>query len=157
VKTTEKSPILEIKDLSTYFITFGGERVVKAVDTVSLSANYGDTLALIGESGCGKSTLASSILQVLPEAGRIVGGQIFFEREDLLQKTNREMTKIRGRKIAMILQDPMTSLNPVFTVGNQIGETLSYHLGLRHSSLVKRIKELISAVQIPQPERRMKQ
>lgn len=154
-----KEPILQVQGLITNFSTFDGieERVVKAVDDVSFDIAYGDTVALIGESGCGKSTLALSILQVLPPAGRIVGGKILFEGENLLEKSPREMTKIRGQKIAMILQDPMMSLNPVFTVGNQIGETLRYHLGLHNEALKQRIEELILAVNIPQPETRMKQ
>jgi len=155
--TTNNNKILEVESLTTHFVTFGGERVVRAVENVSFSASQGDTMAFIGESGCGKSTLALSILQVLPEAGRIVGGKILFNGEDLLLKKPREMTKIRGKEISIILQDPMTSLNPVFTVGNQIGETLSYHLRLRGNALVERIKKLIRDVQIPHPERRMRQ
>ena len=156
---TNKKSILQVEGLTTHFLSYSGmdKRVVKAVDNVSFRVNSGDTLALIGESGCGKSTLALSILQVLPPAGRIVEGKILFEGEDLLEKTRKELTKIRGVKISMILQDPMMSLNPVFTVGNQIGETLRYHLKLRGHALLERMKELILSVKIPEPERRIKQ
>ena len=155
----EEKPILEVIHLTTHFSTYSGTetRVVKAVDDVSFNLSQGDTVALIGESGCGKSTLALSILQVLPPAGRVVGGEILFEGENLLEKSPQEMNKIRGEKISMILQDPMMSLNPVFTVGDQIGEGLHYHRGLRGHALIQRIKELLSEVKIPEPDTRIKQ
>jgi oligopeptide/dipeptide ABC transporter ATP-binding protein len=152
----EKKPILQVVDLVTHFESYE-KRVVKAVDRVSFKVNSGDTLALIGESGCGKSTLALSILQVLPPSARIVSGKVLFEGEDLLKKSPQEMTRIRGEKISMILQDPMMALNPVFTVGNQIGETLRYHRKLHGQALKERIKELLLSVRIPEPERRIKQ
>jgi len=157
MRTMEKEPLLQVLGLTTYFFTFARTRIVKAVDDVSFEVNIGDRLALIGESGCGKSTVAASILRVLPPSGETVGGKILFEGEDLLQKSNKEMTQIRGRKIAMILQDPMMSLDPVFTIGEQIGETLERHAGLRGDALMRRVKELLLAVQIPEPERRMRQ
>jgi oligopeptide/dipeptide ABC transporter ATP-binding protein len=153
----EKKPLLQVNGLTTHFFSNGGKRVVKAVDGVSFEINEGDRLALIGESGCGKSTVALSILQVLPPAARIVGGTIFFEGEDLLKKSPAEMTDIRGKKIAMILQDTMLSLDPVFTVGDQIRETLRAHTPLRGNALEYRIQELLLSVKIPQPMRRMKQ
>jgi len=149
--------ILQVKGLTTYFFGFEEKRIVKAVDGVSFDIHYGDSVALIGESGCGKTTIALSILKVLPPGGRIVGGRILFEGEDLLEKDQREMTKIRGRKISMILQDPMVSLDPVFTVGEQIGETLRQHFRLRGNPLIRRIKELFLDVKIPEPESRIKQ
>jgi len=109
--------LLQVIGLTTYFFTFGRTRIVKAVDNVSFEVKSGGRLALIGESGCGKSTVAASILRVLPPSGETVGGKVIFEGEDLLQKSNPEMTRLRGRKIAMILQDPMMSLDPVFTIG----------------------------------------
>jgi oligopeptide/dipeptide ABC transporter ATP-binding protein len=112
---------------------------------------------LIGESGCGKSTVAASLLRVLPPSGETVSGKVLFEGEDLLQKSNQEMTQVRGKKIAMILQDPMMSLDPVFTIGEQIGETLERHTGLRGDALMQRVKELLLAVRIPEPERRIRQ
>lgn len=155
----EAKHILEVHDLTTYFSVFNGfeKKTVKAVDRVSFSVKTGDTVAIIGESGCGKSTLALSILRVLPETAMGLGGRIIFEGEDLLQKNRSEMSRIRGKKIAMILQDPMMSLNPVFTIGNQIGETLRYHQGLRKQALKERVNELLLDVRIPEPERRMKQ
>jgi len=149
--------LLQVIGLTTYFFTFGRTRIVKAVDNVSFEVKSGGRLALIGESGCGKSTVAASILRVLPPSGETVGGKIVFEGEDLLQKSNAEMTRVRGRKIAMILQDPMMSLDPVFTIGEQIGETLERHTPLRGESLIRRIKELLLAVRIPEPDRRIKQ
>lgn len=154
---TNKEPLLQVVGLTTHFITFGGKRVVKAVDKISFEANHGDTLALIGESGCGKSTVALSILGVLPTAARRVEGQVFFEGEDLLRKSPKEMTRIRGKEISMILQDPMISLDPVFTVGYQVGETVRKHTELRGERLIQRIKELLLSVEIPAPERRLKQ
>jgi oligopeptide/dipeptide ABC transporter ATP-binding protein len=148
--------LLQIKDLSTNFVDSLGKRTVKAVDKVSLDVKYGDRLALIGESGCGKTTIALSILQVLPPAGQIVGGKVLLEGEDLLEKSQQEMTKVRGRRIAMIPQDPMISLDPVFTIGEQIGETLRHHYGLRGQSLIKRVKELLTAVKISEPGTRIK-
>lgn len=148
--------LLQVRGLSTYFVDSGGKRIVKAVQGVSFNVNYNDTLALIGESGCGKTTIALSILRVLPPGGQIMEGKILFEGEDLLEKNQQEMTKIRGRKISMILQDPMVSLDPVFTVGEQIGETLHQHYGLRGYSLIQRIKELLLAVKIPEPETRIR-
>jgi peptide/nickel transport system ATP-binding protein len=148
--------LLQIKDLSTNFVDSLGKRTVKAVDKVSLDVKYGDRLALIGESGCGKTTIALSILQVLPPAGQIVGGEVLLEGEDLLKKSQREMTKVRGRRISMIPQDPMISLDPVFTIGEQIGETLRHHYRLRGQSLIKRVKELLTAVKISEPETRIK-
>lgn len=150
-------PLLQVVDLSTYFFGFGGKRVVKAVDNVSFEARRGESLALIGESGSGKSTVANSILRVLPPGARTVGGAIRFEGEDLLAKSPREMARIRGKKISMILQDPMMSLDPVFSVGDQIGETLRRHCGTRGGPLAERIRELLEAVRIPEPARRMKQ
>jgi oligopeptide/dipeptide ABC transporter ATP-binding protein len=124
---------------------------------VSFEVYPGDRLALIGESGCGKSTVAASLLRVLPPSGETVSGKVLFEGEDLLQKSNQEMTRVRGKKIAMILQDPMMSLDPVFTIGEQIGETLERHTGLRGDALMRRVKELLLAVRIPEPERRIRQ
>jgi oligopeptide/dipeptide ABC transporter ATP-binding protein len=155
--TPEKKPLLQVMGLSTHFFSFGGKRVVKAVDRVSFEIYDGDRVALIGESGCGKSTVSLSILQVLPPGARIVEGKVLFEGENLLEKTTEEMTRIRGKKIAMILQDTMLSLDPVFTIGNQIRETLQAHTELRGDALEQRIKELILAVRIPEPDRRMKQ
>ena len=106
---------------------------MRAVDDVSLSINAGETLGIVGESGSGKSTLALTILRVLPPAARIVGGRMWFEGEDLVQKSDAEMRHIRGKRIAMILQDPMASLNPLFTIGNQVAEPIRVHEGTRRA------------------------
>jgi oligopeptide/dipeptide ABC transporter ATP-binding protein len=157
MRAVEKKPLLHVVGLTTYFFSFARTRIVKAVDNVSFEVYPGDRLALIGESGCGKSTVAASLLRVLPPSGETVSGKVLFEGEDLLQKSNQEMTQVRGKKIAMILQDPMMSLDPVFTIGEQIGETLERHTSLRGDALMRRVKELLLAVQIPEPERRIRQ
>jgi oligopeptide/dipeptide ABC transporter ATP-binding protein len=128
--------------------------VVRAVDDVSLTLEAGQTLGIVGESGSGKTTLALSILRLLPPAARIVSGELLFEGEDLLKKSDREMRKIRGKRIAMILQDPMASLNPLFTVGDQIGESLRVHEGSSRGTATQRAKDLLTAVKIPAPEAR---
>ena len=153
----EKNILLQVIGLKTHFFSFARTRIVKAVDDVSFDVHAGDRLAVIGESGCGKSTVAASLLRVLPPSGGTVSGKILFEGEDLLQKSNQEMNEIRGRKIAMILQDPMMSLDPVFTIGDQIGETLKRHTALRGDCLIQRIKDLLVAVNIQEPSRRIKQ
>ena len=157
MKPLENSTLLEVVGLTTHFFSFARTRVVKAVDNVSFTVKRGARLALIGESGCGKSTVAASLLRVLPPSGETVGGKILFEGEDLMLKSNREMTEIRGKQIGMILQDPMMSLDPVFTIGDQIGETLFKHACLKGLSLIERIKELLTAVKISEPARRLKQ
>ena len=157
MRTMEKKPLLQVVGLTTYFYSFVRTRIVKAVDHVSFEVYPGDRLALIGESGCGKSTVAASLLRVLPPSGETVSGEVFFEGEDLLRKSNQEMNQVRGKKIGMILQDPMMSLDPVFTIGEQIGETLERHTGLRGGARMRRVKELLLAVRIPEPERRIRQ
>lgn len=146
---------LEVRDLRTYFFTRRG--VLKAVDGVSFSLSEGETLGLVGESGCGKSVTCLSLLQLLPKpAGRIVGGEIFLDGEDLLKKSENEMRKIRGKKISIILQDPMTSLNPVLSIGNQVNEPIRLHQGLRGSKLRDRTKKIIQMVRIPSPEEQLR-
>ena len=115
------APLLELQNLSTHYVSAQGTRVVRAVDDVSLRINAGETLGIVGESGSGKSTLALTILRILPPAARIVSGKMLFEGEDLLHKSDAEMRHVRGKRIAMILQDPMASLNPLFTIGDQVG------------------------------------
>ena len=148
--------VLQIHDLQTHFFTFGGTRVVKAVDGVSFTLHAGETLGLVGESGSGKTTTCLSIVGLVPRAARIVGGSIVFEGEDLARKTEREMRRIRGRRIAMILQDPMASLNPLFTIGRQVAEPAFFHQHLRGRPLRERVQELLRAVRIPSPEWRMR-
>ncbi len=147
-------PLLEVRDLRTYIYTRRG--IVKAVDGASFSVHAGETLGIVGESGSGKSMTCLSILRLVPEpGGRIVGGEIVFGGESLLTRSPEEMRRLRGSQIAMILQDPMASLNPAMTVGEQIAETLSLHRGLRGRALDERVLELLRQVRISDPERRV--
>jgi len=150
-------PLLELKQLQTYFISSKGTRIVKAVDGVSFTLAEGETLGIVGESGSGKTVTSLSILRLLPAAARIVGGEIWFGGENLVTKSEPEMRRVRGSQITMILQDPLMSLNPLFTIGEQIAEPLRIHLGMRGGTLVERIKELLRGVRIPSPEVRMRE
>lgn len=144
--------LLEVKDLKTYFYTDDG--VVKAVDGVNFSVEAGKTIGIVGESGCGKSITAMSILRLIPDPpGRIVNGEVIFEGEDLTKVSDERIREIRGNNISMIFQEPMTSLNPVFTVGYQIGEVLMLHQKLSEEEARERAIEMISLVGIPNPER----
>lgn len=145
---------LEVKDLKTYFFTRSG--VVKAVDGVSFQVGEGETLGIVGESGSGKSITCLSLLRLVPPpAGRIVSGEVWLNGEDLLKKSIQEIRKIRGSAISMILQDPMTSLNPVFTIGNQLSEPIIIHQGLDKKSAWEKAKEMLGLVRIPLPEIRV--
>src|SRR4030095_9791251 len=144
--------ILEVEDLHTYCFTRWG--VVKAVDGVSFSLRQGEALGIVGESGCGKTMTALSLLRLVPRpAARIVKGAIRLEGENLLDKSEREMRSIRGRRISMILQDPQPSLNPVFTVGNQLIEAIKIHHRDGHRSLVQRAIDSFKQVRLGAPER----
>jgi oligopeptide/dipeptide ABC transporter ATP-binding protein len=149
-------PLLEVSDLQTHFFTFGGTRIVKAVDGVSFTLREGETLGLVGESGSGKTTTCLSIVGLLPRAARIVGGSVRFEGDELTRKSQRELRQIRGRKIAVILQDPMASLNPLFTIFRQVAEPAYFHQQLRGRTLRERVTRLLGAVRIPSPEWRMR-
>jgi oligopeptide/dipeptide ABC transporter ATP-binding protein len=150
-------PVLEVKQLQTYFFSAQGTRVVKAVDGVSFTLNEGETLGVVGESGSGKTVTSISLLRLLPPAARIVGGEIWFQGENLLTKSEREMRELRGSQLTMILQDPMMSLNPLFTIGEQIAEPLRIHRRMRGARLVERVKELLRGVRIPSPEVRLRE
>src|SRR5438132_8095936 len=128
------TPLLELENLSTHYVSAQGTRVVRGVDDVSLRIHPGETLGIVGESGSGKSTLALTIMRVLPPAARIVGGRMLLEGEDLVRKSETEMEHIRGKRIAMILQDPMMSLNPLFTIGDQVAEPIRVHEGERRAT-----------------------
>ena len=128
-------PLLQVSGLQTQYVSFGGNRVVKAVDGISFTLQAGETLGIVGESGCGKTTTCLSIVGLLPAGARIVGGTIEFEGRDLVQLGPREMRHVRGAQIAMILQDPMASLNPLFSIYYQVSEPAYYHRGLRGSRL----------------------
>jgi oligopeptide/dipeptide ABC transporter ATP-binding protein len=151
------SPLLEIRNLGVHYVTARGTRVTPAVDQVSFSLDAGETLGIVGESGSGKTTLALSLLRLLPTAARFVSGEMRFEGRDLLTLSDKEMRKVRGKRIAMILQDPMASLNPLFTIGNQVGEPLRAHEGASRKSAWAQARELLRAVKIPAPEARVKE
>jgi len=147
--------LLEIRNLQTSFFTPRG--VVKAVDGVSFEIEGGETLGLVGESGCGKSVTALSIMQLVPQPqGRIVSGEIVFEGQDLCRLPEKQLGKIRGAKIGMVFQEPMTSLNPVYTVGNQIAEPIQLHLGLGKKQAQDMAAQMLQQVGIPSPRERLK-
>jgi oligopeptide transport system ATP-binding protein len=148
------APLLAVRDLKTHFFTADG--VLRAVDGVSFDVRAGEALGIVGESGCGKSVTALSILRLVPDPpGKIVGGEILFEGRDILQCTEAEMRSLRGDHIAMIFQDPMTSLNPVLPIGRQVGEALRLHKGLGADAARKRAVELLEMVGIPSPDSRL--
>ena len=147
--------MLEVKDLRTSFFTPAGE--VKAVNGVSFNLDHGKVLGIVGESGSGKSVTAYSILQILTHPGRIVGGSIRFNGQELVGLSDNEMRKIRGNKISIIFQDPMTSLNPVYTVGNQLMEAIRIHTGRSREQAKARAAEMLTLVGINEPEKRLKQ
>ncbi|MDP6402555.1 MAG: ABC transporter ATP-binding protein [SAR202 cluster bacterium] len=147
--------LLEIKDLATHFFTPDG--VVKAVDGISYYLDEGEVLGIVGESGCGKSVSALSVMRLVASPpGRTVAGEVFFEGEDLLNVDETEMRHIRGNRIAMVFQEPMTSLNPVLTIGRQITETLELHQGMNKQQSNERATELLRLVGIPDAARRLK-
>jgi oligopeptide/dipeptide ABC transporter ATP-binding protein len=148
------APVLEIENLQTFFFTPGG--VLRAVDGVSYAVRAGETLGVVGESGCGKSVTALSVLRLVADPpGRIVGGAIRFAGADLLDLSEAEMERIRGNDISMIFQEPMTSLNPLMTVGRQIAEAIALHRGLTRRDAMERAVEMLRRVHIPEPERRV--
>ena len=150
---THNDRLLEIHDLETHFIT--SEGTARAVDGVSLHVERGETLGLVGESGCGKSVTSLSILRLVPSPpGRIVGGEIVFKGRDLLTNSEPEMRKIRGNEISMIFQEPMTALNPVFTVGDQIAEVFRIHRGMSRKEAMARAIDMMDRVRIPAPHQR---
>ena len=150
------APLLDVQGLKTYFFTRDG--VVRAVDGVSFSVGRGETLAVVGESGCGKSVTSLSILRLIASPpGRTVEGRVLFEGRDLLELPEPEMRKIRGDAISMIFQEPMTSLNPVLTIGHQIAEVLVLHRRLSRENAMLRSIEMLRLVRIPEPERRVTQ
>jgi oligopeptide transport system ATP-binding protein len=141
--------LLEVNGLKTQFFTQDG--VVKAVDDVSFFVNEGETLGIVGESGCGKSVSVLSVMRLIAQPpGKIVGGEVLFDGQDLLKVSDDEIRKVRGNKIAMIFQDPMTSLNPVLTIGRQIREALELHMGMSTDESRKRSAELLAMVGIPE-------
>ena len=151
-RKVDAGTLLEVRDLRTHFATADG--LVKAVDGVSFSIRNGATLGVVGESGCGKSVTALSVMRLIERPGRIVSGTIRFGAQNLTEVSDDEMREIRGNSISMIFQEPMTSLNPVFTCGNQIAEAVSIHGGLSGREARKRAIEMLAQVGIPDAERR---
>lgn len=148
------SPVLEIDNLRTWFLTARG--IGRAVDGVDLSLSGGETLGVVGESGSGKTMLSLSVLGLVPRPGRIVGGAVRFKGLDLVRASAAELRKVRGNAISMIFQEPMTSLNPVFRVGEQIAEAVRLHRGLGKAEALERAREMLAQVGIPDPDRRLK-
>ncbi|NHN31731.1 ABC transporter ATP-binding protein [Paenibacillus agricola] len=143
--------LLEVLDLKTHFKTEEG--IVPSVNGVTFSVNKGETLAIVGESGCGKSVTSLSIIGLIADSGEVVGGQILFQGQDLLQMSKKEIRKLRGNKISMIFQEPMTSLNPVFTIGNQIGEVIRIHQKADKKEAREKSIKMLELVGIPNPNK----
>src|SRR5438093_24457 len=150
------APLLAVEGLTTHYVSARGTRVTRAVEDVSFTLGDGETLGIVGESGSGKTTLALSLLRLLPPAARTIAGAIRFEGENLLTKSEAELRHIRGKRMAMILQDPMASLNPLFTIGDQVGEPLRVHEGVSRRGAWERARELLGAVRISAPDARVR-
>lgn len=152
----KQETVLEVKNLQTYF--YSSEGVAKAVDGVSFTLQKGETLGIVGESGCGKSMTSLSLLRLVPSPpGKIINGEILLNNTDILKLSDEELRKIRGNKISMIFQEPMTSLNPVLSVGEQIAESIRLHQGLSRKEAWQKAVDMIRLVGIPAPEKRAKQ
>lgn len=143
--------LLNIQRLSTHFPTENEAGVVSAVEAVNLKIGRGEIVGLVGESGCGKTVTALSIMRLIPSPGRIVDGEIWFEKENLMAKSESEMRKIRGNRISMIFQEPMSSLNPVLTIGEQIAEAIKWHQGLSKAQAKSKVVEMLELVGVPAP------
>lgn len=148
----KQDTVLEVKNLQTYF--YSSEGVAKAVDGVSFTLQKGETLGIVGESGCGKSMTSLSLLRLVPSPpGKIINGEILLNNTDILKLSDEELRKIRGNKISMIFQEPMTSLNPVLSVGEQIAESIRLHQGLSRKEAWQKAVDMIRLVGIPAPEK----
>ena len=150
-------PLLRVSGLRTVYSAFGGQRLVRAVEDVSFTIDRGETLGLVGESGSGKTTTCLSLVRLLPRGARIEAGTVDFGGQDLLRLSEKEMERVRGGRIAMILQDPMASLNPVFSIADQVGEPAYFHRDQRGAALRERVNALLRAVRIPSPEVRARE
>jgi oligopeptide/dipeptide ABC transporter ATP-binding protein len=149
------APVVDVRNLQTHLVTRWG--TIRAVDGISFAVGEAETLGIVGESGSGKSMTCLSLIRLAPRpAARILGGQVLLDGEDLLQKSDREMQQIRGKKVAMILQDPMSSLNPVFSIGMQMREPVRSYHGLHGAALMQRAAELLASVRILSPEQRLR-
>ncbi len=151
---TESSILLQVRELKTYFYTSDG--TIPAVDGVTFHLEEGETLAVVGESGCGKSVTALSVMRLIASPGKVISGEVIFQGIDLLKQPDNSMYMVRGSQISMIFQEPMTSLNPVFTIGDQIAEALIIHQNLSKEQALKRTVDLLKQVKIPEPEKRVK-
>ncbi len=151
----DNNNLVEVKNLEVSFFTYAGE--VKAVRGISYNLKPGEVMGIVGESGSGKSVSSYGLMGIIPEPGRVIGGQILFEGQDVTAMSEKELLKIRGKDISMIFQDPMTSLNPLFTIGNQIEESLKKHTSMTKDERQKRMVDLLTLVGINQPEKRLKQ
>ncbi len=149
--------LLKVTDLYAHFSLFGGSRVVKAIDGINFTLEQGETMGLVGESGCGKTTTCHAIFRLLPPAGKIASGSIEFDGQDLMELSEGEMRQIRGRDMGMILQDPMASLDPLFTIMDQVAEPAHHHRGMRGGNLREKVVDLLRSVRIPSPEVRMRE
>lgn len=147
-------PILAIKGLKTHFFTYNG--VVRAVDGVDLTVNRNEVVGIVGETGCGKSVTVRSTMGLVPDPGRIVNGRILLDGENLLEKGDAELRRIRGSRMSMIFQNPLSSLNPVFTIGNQVGHVISIHQNKNKKEARRRAVEVFELVRLPDPERLLK-
>ncbi len=154
IQKSKNSSMLSIQDLKTYFFTRQG--AARAVDGVDIEVNRNEAVGIVGESGCGKTTVAFSIMRLVKRPGRIVGGRILFNDKDLVQLTDSEMRRIRGKDIAMIFQDPMTFLNPLLTIGDQIAETLQLHQDIDKENVKSKVVEALQLVSIPSPDKLQK-
>ncbi|MBT7155043.1 MAG: ABC transporter ATP-binding protein [Deltaproteobacteria bacterium] len=154
METQNSQQILEIRDLKTHFFTYHG--VIKAVDGVSLTINREEVLGIVGETGCGKSITARSILKLIQDPGRIMDGTIHLDGEDILSKSEKEMQHIRGGKVSMIFQNPLSSLNPIFTIGEQVCHIIRIHQGNDKKAARARALEMFSQVRLPNPNRLLK-
>ncbi len=146
-------PLLTVENLEISFVSTS--KKIKAIDGISFQVSLGKTVGIVGESGCGKSITSLSLMRLLPQSGQITGGKIFFDNEDILIKSEKEMRKIRGNKMSMIFQEPMTSLNPVLTIGNQISEVFQVHQAMSQKDARENALEMLNKVRIPSPEKRM--
>ena len=147
----DQQPVLEIKNLKTYFYTYAG--IVKAVDGIHLKLDREEVLGIVGETGCGKSVTARSVLKLIPEPGRIVSGEIKLNGKDILSMSDKEMNDIRGGQVAMIFQNPLSSLNPLFTIGEQVSHIIRIHQHLNQSAAKARAVEMFNQVRLPNPNR----
>jgi oligopeptide/dipeptide ABC transporter ATP-binding protein len=147
-------PIIEIKGLKTHFFTYNG--VVRAVDGIDLTVNRNEVVGIVGETGCGKSVTVRSTMGLVPDPGRIVGGRVLLDGDNLLAKSDAELRRIRGSRMSMIFQNPLSSLNPVFTIGNQVGHVISIHQARNKKEALARAVEVFDLVRLPDPERLLK-